>query len=265
MPRLLAIFDQYNVPATWATVGHLFLEHCECQGGAKHPEVARAPYYRSEHWSYETGDWFDADPCSDYQRDPAWYAPDLLRDIVAARVGHEIACHTFSHIDSSDEHCPAEVMDTELAACSRAAAAWGITLKSFVFPGNHPGNYASLKRHGFLAYRRHGHYHLDWPQQDALGLWQVPGGLRWETPPRWSPRDWQTVLCHAVDQALATGTMLHLWFHPSCDPVNLECVFPMLLAYVNARRDRLWVGTMEQLVKHMATAAPAERQNPWGR
>lgn len=46
---LFDLFDRYDVPVTWATVGHLFLESCNGNGAA-HPEVRRLPYFENEYW-----------------------------------------------------------------------------------------------------------------------------------------------------------------------------------------------------------------------
>ena len=254
LPMLLDLFDRFNIQVTWATVGHLFLERCERQNGAPHPEITRPPYFTNEFWQYINRDWFDADPCSDYHRDPAWYAPDLLRAILSAKVKHEIACHTFSHIDCTDSHCPPEVMDSELAECQRLAAEWGLTLRSFVFPGNLCGNFPSLKRHGFSAYRFYNGYELDVPRQDKLGLWQIPGGVCWEKPDGWPVDAWIKALKKCADKALETGTVLHLWFHPSCHPTNVEKIFPTLLKYITAHRNNLWLTTMSGLVDSLAFA-----------
>ena len=254
IPHLLALFDRFDVPVTWATVGHLFLESCARRNGWPHPEMLRPPYFENEFWRYTSGDWFDADPCSDYRRAPAWYAPDLLQAILSAKAGHEVACHTFSHVDCSEAYCPPEVMDSELGECQRLAARWGMMLRSFVAPGNLVGNLTSLKRHGFTAYRRYGGYELDVPRQDDLGLWQIPGGLCWEKPEGWPVDAWIGALRRCVDRALETGTVLHLWFHPSCDPINVEKVFPVLLDYVVAHRSDLWVMTMGGLVDWLTSA-----------
>jgi hypothetical protein len=248
MKPLLDLFDQFTVPVTWATVGHLFLESCSRTNGRAHSDLPRPPYFGNEFWCYDQGDWLDADPCSDYRRHPAWYGPDLIRSILSAKVKHEVACHTFSHIDCSEAHCPAEVMDSELAECQRLATELRIRLKSFVFPANLAGNLMSLKKHGFSAYRCHNGYELDVPGRDELGLWQIPGGVLWEKPEGWPVDAWIKALEKCVDKALETGTVLHFWFHPSCDPVNVEKVFPASLNYLASRRNDLWVTTMAGLV-----------------
>jgi peptidoglycan/xylan/chitin deacetylase (PgdA/CDA1 family) len=250
MPLLLDLFDRYNVPVTWGVVGHLFLEGCERVGGRAHPDLPRPAYFANEHWRYINGDWYDADPCSDFRCDPAWYAPDLIQAILSAKVKHEIACHTFSHIDCSDEHCPPEVMDAELGECQRLARRCGVELRSFVFPGNRVGNLASLKKYGFTAYRWHGRYELDLPQRDEHGLWRIPGGVCWEKPEAWPVKAWIKALKRCVDRALETGTVLHLWFHPSCEPVDVEEVFPAVLDHAMTHRD-LQIVTMDTIADRL--------------
>lgn len=259
MPALLDLFDQLNVAITWATVGHLFLEGCTRIGGRAHFELPRPPYYENEFWRYAQGDWLDADPCSDYRQEPAWYAPDLIRSILSAKIKHEIACHTFSHIDCSDLHCPSEVMDSELAQCQLQAGNLGFALNSFVFPGNLAGNFASLRKHGFNAYRSCSGPELDVPRQDSLGLWQIPRGVLWEKPERWPVDAWIGALQRCVEKALETGTVLHLWFHPSCDPVNVEKVFPILLNDLTAHQGDLWVTTMGGMVELLTEVSKSQR------
>ena len=247
-PELLALFEQYNIPVSWAVVGHLFLDGCQRNDGRAHPELERLPYFENEFWRYQLGDWFDDDPCCAAAEAPAWYAPDLICAILDANVKHEIACHSFSHMDFSDGVCPPGVADSELQKCQEIAREWGLEMRSFVFPGNLVGNLASLKRYGFTAYRWHSGYELDVPRQDDLGLWQIPGGSCWEKPEGWPVDAWIGALRRCVERALETGTVLHLWFHPSCDPINVKTIFPALLDYVATHHRDLWVTTMAGLV-----------------
>ena len=144
-----------------------------------------------------------------------------------------------------------EVMDSELDQCQRVANNLGVKLRSFVFPANLTGNHMSLKNHGFNSYRWHNGYELDVPGRDEVGLWQVPGGVLWEKPEGWPVDAWLKALEKCVDKALETGTVLHLWFHPSCDPVNVEKVFPALLNYLVPRRSDLSITTMGGLVNSL--------------
>jgi len=86
------------------------------------------------------------------------------------------------------------------------------------------------------------------PRQDELGLWQIPGGVCLEKPEGWPADAWIKALQGCVEKALETRTVLYLWFHPSCDPVNVERVFPAVLNHLAPRRSDLWVTTMAGLV-----------------
>src|SRR4051794_17974904 len=139
MPVLLDLCDRFDVPVTWATVGHLLLDRCERVNGTVHPEVPRVPHFTNALWRYEQGDWFDHDPGATDRASaawPDWHGPDIVRDIMQRRTAHEIGCHTFSHAVFSDDVCPPEVASAELRRCQELAAEWGIPLQSFVFSGN---------------------------------------------------------------------------------------------------------------------------------
>lgn len=244
MPALLDLFRAADTPVTWATVGHLFLDSC----GERHPEIARLPYFEHDLWRFSQGDWFDDDPCTDVHRDPEWYGPDILDAIAAADPRHEIGSHSFSHVDLSDAVCPPDVARDELAACAAAARARGVTLETLVFPGNRHGNFRALADAGYRGYRLHTRDHLRLPRRDEHGMWQIPGGLCWELPPGWTAKAWIAALKRSVDRAADNGTILHLWFHPSCEPVNVEEVFPAVLDYAGAVGKSAWRPTMREIV-----------------
>jgi len=87
LKRLLACCDEYQIPITFDIVGHLLETSCEGTHDGPH----------------ETG-WFGADPGTDVDSDPLFYAPDLVRMIRTAKVDHEICTHSYSHVlgDTAD-------------------------------------------------------------------------------------------------------------------------------------------------------------------
>ncbi|MGM0613908.1 MAG: polysaccharide deacetylase family protein, partial [Bacteroidota bacterium] len=125
-PEIIKVLDKYNIPITFSTVGHLFLESCK---KGDHDWMARIPHF-DDHWRFTEGDWYDHDSYSNYKDAPEWYAPDLIKMIQEARAEHEIGTHTFTHIDFTYKNCPAEVADDELKACIEAAKPYNIQLKS---------------------------------------------------------------------------------------------------------------------------------------
>jgi peptidoglycan/xylan/chitin deacetylase (PgdA/CDA1 family) len=137
---LLNLFEKHNIPATWAIVGHLFLDHCECEDGMPHKDM---PRFKK--------DWFSSDPCTDIKRDPLYYGRDIVEKILSNRIEHEIGYHSFSHVIFSE--CRREVAEAEIKEGIKLAKELGITLKSFVFPENKIGHIDVLKENGFKIYR----------------------------------------------------------------------------------------------------------------
>lgn len=258
VPLLLKLFEDYSIPVTWATVGHLFLDRCERVDGRAHPELRRIPHFSNRVWSYEQGDWYDHDPCLDTASAPAWYAPDLIRMVADSPVGHEIGCHSFSHLDCTDERCPEPVFEDEIKECVRLAETSGHTLRSMVFPGGTNGNYAVLKRHGFTNYRINSSWDLFYPERDEFGLWRLPSTASIDNHGfGWSGHTYRSYYGVYLEKALRTGTLCHLWFHPSVDSFCLREIFPPLLEYCRKLADRgdLWITTMADMAAHCEAKA----------
>jgi len=253
VPQLLEIFDCHEVPITWATVGHLFLSDCRRDpSGRPHPEMPRPGHFENRNWRFTAGDWYDHDPCSSDHDYPAWYAPDLIDRILKARAKHEIACHTFSHIDFSDAVCSQTLAAAELDACMNLARIRNIRLKSMVFPGGTYGNFERLKERGILCYRKPAAFHLDEPEIDAFGLVSIPSSLGLDRDPYgWSREYHLDMLRKFLEKTLKTGLVCHFWFHPSMDEWYLDKVLPDLIAMVAELRNQgaLRVRTMAQLAE----------------
>lgn len=144
---LLAMFEQHDIKATWAIVGHLFLDRCSRDGTHNHNHVLQP------HYKWHPQGWLSHDPFSDVRADPYFYAPDLVDRIVASRAGQEIASHTFTHVILGDPECSADVALSQLQECRRLAENKGTELVSLVFPRNSVGHLEVLCRLGFLSYR----------------------------------------------------------------------------------------------------------------
>jgi peptidoglycan/xylan/chitin deacetylase (PgdA/CDA1 family) len=250
-PKILEILESYNIPITFSTVGHLFLEKCD---KGDHDWMKRIPHF-DDHWKFTDGDWYYHDPYSNYQEAPEWYAPDLIQMIIDSKVNHEIATHTFSHIDFSYKNCPAGVAEDELKACKMAAEPYDITLNSMVFPGGTWGNIEVLKAHGIQIYRKNVEHDLAYPWRDEYGILVTNSSEAMEYNPAygWSDKYFLKRLKKYIDKAIKTNTIAHLWFHPSLDPYILKNVFPSLLEYAAERREAgdLWIGTMEEIAEHI--------------
>lgn len=141
-------------------------------------------------------------------------------------------------------------MSEELATCQQLADGQGIKLKSFVFPGNNKGNLSTVKEYGFICYRLDRKIHIGNPFLDSFGLCAIPGGIFWEITPGWKVRDWTRIVEKCLDLALQKNMVLHLWFHPSCDEINIKQVFPEVMEYIKSRRNEIWVATMSDLAEY---------------
>jgi hypothetical protein len=279
------MLEELEVPATWAVVGHLFLESCpRGHDGTAHPELLRPSF------AWYPDDWFSRDPCTDRARDPLWYGDDIVDLILAARVPQEMASHSFSHLPYGDRGCPEPVAAADLAECIRLAEARGVSLRSFVFPRNIEGHHGLLQRNGFIAYRgrdqtwferlpgrgkRVGHFvdqlgrvapPVSRPTEALPGLWNIPGsmvligrdGVR-----KFIPLASRVAKARAgLRRAVAEEKMFHLWLHPSnlaSDPDAMLGALRAILTEAARLRERgsLEIHTMHSLATGLVTMPPA--------
>jgi peptidoglycan/xylan/chitin deacetylase (PgdA/CDA1 family) len=268
VPTLLDLLEKYNIPVTWATVGHLFLDHCKRgANGLAHPEMPRPVFFNNSNWNFSSGDWYGHDPCSNFTEDPAWYAYDLIDQIIGSKVNHEIGCHTFSHSDFSYQKCSKALAAAELDACIKLASEKGVTLKSMVFPGGTLGNYESLKEKGITCYRKPMRFHIDAPYIDSHGLIAIPSSLGLDKDPYgWSKEFHWKMICNYLEKAAKYKLICHFWFHPSMDKWYLKNVMPEVLKMVVNYKDsyKIEVKTMGQLADEYKKLT-AETQRREGR
>ena len=134
---LLSLCDEFDIPATWAIVGHIMLEDCD----GEHPEHPTPP------------GWFDHERGPDaYPRD--WrFGQDLVEATRDAGVDHDIGSHTFSHVELGAPTTSHRLARAELEANITAARQWDVEPTSFVFPRNNVGNRRVLAAYGFRCYR----------------------------------------------------------------------------------------------------------------
>jgi len=232
--QLLKLLERFNIQATWAVVGHLFLEECHVTNGVKHPEIMRPRY------SWSSGDWFDADPCTNLESAHAWYGSDIVKQILDCKVHQEIGCHTFSHIIVGDPGCSRESIESELRLCCLEAERFGLVLKSFVFPRNSVGHLEMLAKAGFTVFRgpapnwfgrlpglasRIGHLvdnllPISPPvvlPESKNGLWNLPASYYYPPTDRWWGIVPISLRTHKVKrglrQAVTHRRLMHMWFH----------------------------------------------------
>ena len=234
--RLLELFHQYSVSATWCTVGHLFLQSCSAKAGEKHPEIL-------DQACIHGGGRFDRDPCSNEGSEPSFYGRQLIRQILDCPTPQEIGSHSFSHANFSA--CTRQSADTELRECVRAAGELGLRLSSFAFPRNRVGHLDVLASHGIEVFRgpdrtwhetapRRRWYHrlghladialavtppTVLPEWNPNGLWDIPGSMLYTPshgPRRFVPVGLRVSRARKGLRAAARDRRIfHLWFHPT--------------------------------------------------
>jgi len=236
IPEILRICDGHGIPVTWATVGHLFLTGCKREGSLAHPDIKRLGEFENKYWRFSGKDWFADDPCSDFQTDPAWYCPDLIGDIISRQAGHEIGCHTFSHIDCSDSVCSREVFFSELEACQAAAHSHGLKLRSFVHPGHQTGHVSDLAGLGYTSFRTDQGNSLAYPRLHNPGIWEFPNTASLDKRVQWSESYQIKRYLAIIDRAIRYRKLCVLWFHPSFAERFLRSVFATVLENLDRRR-----------------------------
>jgi peptidoglycan/xylan/chitin deacetylase (PgdA/CDA1 family) len=281
--QALGVFERHGIAATWAVVGHLFLDRCEPgPGGRPHPDLARPAYG----W-LDGRDWFGIDPCSALDAAPAFYGRDIVERIRDCRVTQELACHGFSHVMIGDEGCEPGVFDSELAASASAAGEVGVDLRSFVFPRNSLGHLDRLPAHGYVAFRggrvrpafagqppwaRRALRLADQvrplagstarPARDPSGVWNVPQTYLFSPAtqrPRLPVAAWVRRPIARLRQAARHRSLFHLWFHPynlTAAPERAIDALDRICAAAGRLRDtgRLDVVTMGRLADRLTEA-----------
>lgn len=265
--RLLDAFEEFDTPATWAVIGHLFLDECE-----------------GEHRSHPLSPgWFASDPGGTAAEQPSWFAGDLIDAIADSPTEHEIGSHTFSHVVFGAPTTNSEVASAELRAATDAAAAHDCSLTSLVFPRNWVGHRDVLAEHGFTCYRGNRARWYDdalvrpaakmanmglqfspppvgQPTVDEHGLVDIPASLNLFSfeglarsligPVVTDPIVRQAKL--GIERAINEDGVFHLWFHPNdvLRPSHIERM-RTVLAHVDERRSQgeLTVETMSSLAE----------------
>src|SRR5262245_62087431 len=127
VPEMLRIFEEFDVAATWATVGFLF---ARSRAELRRFSPALRPSYSDPALSSYNEDVGDGEG-----DDPLHFAPSLIAAIRDARK-QEIGTHTFSHYYCQEPGQNREEFRTDLASAIAIAREHGIQLRSIVFPRN---------------------------------------------------------------------------------------------------------------------------------
>ena len=150
IPRLLRLFREHDIHATWATVGFMFADNYE-DAAQYFPDEALRPGY--ENRTLDPYVEFDKIGRDEIQA-PCFYGSSLIR-LVADTPGQEIGTHTFCHYYCREKGQTVEQFRADMEAAKNIAQAHGYHVTSVVLPRNQaePPYIEVLRELGFTAYR----------------------------------------------------------------------------------------------------------------
>jgi len=256
--RLCHLFGEYNVPATWAIVAHLF-DDCD-RSHASFPAV-------DLQW---INDWYRSLPCTSGIDPELWYAPEILETLQNCTVKQDIGLHGYSHLILGASNCSKEISEWEVTTAVETLEDHGIEPSSFVFPRNQIDHIDVLAEAGLEVYRgrddiwferwnlpnisrkpfRFLNEALSWTPpvvtpKKQQGMVEVPGSQvfrpfhdGWEYTPNWTQ---VSRAKSGLDKAARTGQIFHLRLHPfdlGFDPQSLLSRLEKILSYANNLRER---------------------------
>ena len=129
IPAMLALFEEFDLHATWATVGLLFFAN-------RAALLAGLPSQRPDYVDANLSNYVALPELGpDEAADPYYYGHSLLEQI--RRVpGQEVATHTFSHYYCREPGQTPDDFRADLQAALAVAQEQGYHLQSLVFPRN---------------------------------------------------------------------------------------------------------------------------------
>lgn len=131
IPEMLKLFEKYKVHVTWAGVG--LLMHVDRNSMIKNFPELKPSYAQAELSAYNYIEQYGIGEGE--EDDPFHYAHSLVKQIVATP-WQELGSHTFSHYYCNEEGQTPEQFRADLKAAQKAASAYGVRLRSLVFPRN---------------------------------------------------------------------------------------------------------------------------------
>ncbi|MGL4612217.1 MAG: polysaccharide deacetylase family protein [Trueperaceae bacterium] len=146
VPKMLRLFEQFDIAATWATVGFLFAR-------SKEELLSFYPLVKPD-YTDKKYDPYQEVIGNNEQDDPLHYAPSLIEQIKNTPK-QEISTHTFSHYYCLEAGQTAEAFRDDLHSAIAIAKAWTIDIRSIIFPRNqvNPDYVKILLESGVTIYR----------------------------------------------------------------------------------------------------------------
>lgn len=289
IPCLLETFREFDVAATWATVGLLFARSSQ-EAQAFQPAVLPQYHDRSLFPYNEPVGVNESD-------DPIHFGRSLLEEI-RRTPRQEVGSHTFSHYYCREPGQDRAAFAADLDSAVQIAETCGVELRSLVFPRNqvNAGYLQVLVDHGFISYRGN---QLGWINRwkgmegfglparlirvvdayanvtgsslgswdkllDAAGLCNIPA-TRFLRPfsPRLRSLEGLRLrrICKLMTRAAQSGRIFHLWWHPHNFGSHLEenlTVLRTVLSHFSALRETHGMTSMTMCEVAAAVGSPPQ-------
>ena len=251
VPRMLALFEEFDIAATWATVGFLFarskpeLEAFSPSVKPLYADPLLSPYHEP------IGE--------DEVDDPLHFAPSLI-EAIRRTLRQELATHTFSHYFCLEPGQDREAFKADLGSALSIARKNDVQLRSLVFPKHqHNPDYDDLLIDaGIVCYRGNqqawmyrasnqarqkakvrraarlldtyanlaGPHTVSWDGiQQRNGLCNIPASF-FVRPysPRWrrlEPIRLQRIV-RSIRHAAVSKELVHIWWHPHDFGIHID-------------------------------------------
>lgn len=261
IPRMLSLFTEYDIHATWATVGMLMARNKKELCSLLPPPELRPQYDDERVSSYH---YIEHTALGQSESDDQYHYGNTLVEEILDTPFQEIANHTFSHfycVDGKENR--SEIFKADLDAHAQIAKTYGIETATIVFPRNQTNQDALriCEAKGLLAYRGNEEHFLYKTRKDSeqnllvRGLRlldhyinisghhtypfpQGKGGII-NIPASRFLRPWNKTLSifeglrlrrikNAMTHAAKHGEVFHLWWHPHNFGIDQEQNFENL-------------------------------------
>ena len=126
VPRLLTLFEKYDVHCTWATVGFLFFN--DKKEMLSHLPSSLPDYLQKEYDPYPY--------IEQNELESVYHFAPLLIEKIRKTIGQEIGTHTFCHFYTLERNTTTEQFRSDLQGAIRIAKEKGVEIRSIVFPRN---------------------------------------------------------------------------------------------------------------------------------
>lgn len=149
MPKILNLFDEFNIQCTFAIVGFMFASNKDDMLKFL-PKIT--PKYKQSKYSPYTS---KLNPIHLPKYKNELYFAEKLVNLIRSKGNHEIASHTFSHYYCLEEGQSIEEFRADVQSAISIAKSKGININSLIFPRNQysPEHLEVLSEFGINSYR----------------------------------------------------------------------------------------------------------------